>query len=216
MKYFLLITLTILWIDATAQIPVEVFAGHEKTTVDIMFFKYVNNKQKENSAFLFFNRNRVSMDYDQTATENLPQFGFTEAISYNHASLKGFAPVAVVQILNRGVYPKAGVQYALIRKALTVFSWTVIETTSQPAVDVFLLLRYTPTITDRLQLFTQLESINALATENQGTNNFIQRYRLGLQMNEWQFGLGGDFSQTGSNTYHKINNIGLFLRHVFH
>jgi len=109
MKYILLIALIIQIIDASAQIPVEVFTGHEKTTVDIMFFKYVRNKQKENSEFLFFNRNRASLDYDQSSTENLPQLGFTEAISYNHLALNGFAPVLVSQILNRGFYPKAGI-----------------------------------------------------------------------------------------------------------
>jgi hypothetical protein len=215
MKYILLIALTILLIDACAQIPVEVFTGHEKVTVDIMFFKYVKNKQKENSEFLFFNRNRASVVYDQTATENFPQFGFTEAISYNHPACKGFAPVLVAQILNRGFYPKAGIQYVRMKNEFTVFSWAVIETTSEPAVDMFLLIRYTPAITDRIHLFTQLESINAMATEDNGTNNFIQRYRLGLKINDWQFGLGGDFSQAGNTTYNKLNNVGIFLRHVF-
>ena len=78
---------------AKAQIPVEIFAGHERTTVDIMFFKYFKNNQGENSRWLFFNRNRASVDYRMTKTSYLPQFGFTEAISYNHEKLKGFAPV---------------------------------------------------------------------------------------------------------------------------
>jgi hypothetical protein len=215
MKYILLIALTIQMIDAHAQIPVEVFTGHQKTTIDVMFFKYFKNKQKENSEFLFFNRNRASVDYDQTSTENLPQFGFTEAISYNHLTWKGFAPVLVAQILNRGVYPKAGIQYVRMKNELTVFSWAVIETTSQPAVDLFLLIRFTPALTNRIHLFTQLETINAMATEDNGTNNFIQRYRLGLKINDWQFGMGGDFSQAGNTTYNKLNNLGIFLRHVF-
>ena len=106
---------------AFAQIPVEVFAGHKKATADIMFFKFIKNKEGHNSKFLFFNRNRASIDYAMTKTTNLPQFGFTEAISYNHEKLKGFAPVVVGSILNRGIYPKAGIQFAKNKKRLHHF-----------------------------------------------------------------------------------------------
>lgn len=169
----------------------------------------------ENSRFLFFNRNRAGVDYEQTSTTNLPQFGFTEAISYNDPRLKGLAPVAVVQLLNSGIYSKAGIQYVLIRKSLTIFSWLVIETASQPDVDLFLLMRYSPAITNRLNLYMQLESINALPTEASGIHNFIQRFRLGLKLQDWQFGIGSDFSQSGTTTFTKINNTGVFLRYEF-
>jgi hypothetical protein len=129
---------------AVAQIPVEVLVGHKKTTVDILFFKFFKNKEGKNSRFLFFNRNRASIDHTMTSTTNLPQFGFTEAISYNTPALKGFAPVAVASILNRGIYPKAGVQYASIKKNYTLFAWAVAETVNDPNVDVFFLGRYTP------------------------------------------------------------------------
>jgi hypothetical protein len=214
-RYTGAILLTILMINTYGQIPVEVFTGHQKTTVDIMFFNYFKNKQGENSRFLFFNRNRASVDYEQTTSTHLPQFGFTEAISYNDPKLKGLAPVAVVQLLNSGVYTKAGIQYVLIRKALTIFSWVVIETDTEPNVDLFLLVRYTPAINDRLKLFTQLESVNALPTEDNGTHNFIQRLRLGLKMKAWQAGIGSDFSQSGNSTFTKSNNIGIFLRYEF-
>lgn len=120
-----------------AQIPVEVFVGHKKATADIMFFKFLKNKERNNSKFLFFNRNRASIDYAMTKTTDLPQFGFTEAISYNHENLKGFAPVAVVGILNRGVFPKAGIQFAKIKKEYTIFSWLVTETLKEPNIDFF-------------------------------------------------------------------------------
>jgi hypothetical protein len=209
------IVLAFFVIDVYGQIPVEVFAGHKKTTIDIMFFKYFKNKQNENSKFLFFNRNRTSVDYEQTSTTNPPQFGFTEAISYNDPTLKGFAPVAVAQILNRGTYAKTGIQYAHIKKDLTMFSWAVIETSSKPTIDVFMLLRYTPKLTERLNLFAQMESINTIPTESNGLRNFIQRFRLGLKRSDWQIGAGSDFSQSGNKTFSTLTNIGIFLRHEF-
>ena len=77
------------------------------------------------------------MDYEMTKTENLPQFNLTEAISYNYKSLKGFAPVAVFQVTNKGVYPKSGIQYLKKNKTFTFFGWTVIDLLKNPNIDVF-------------------------------------------------------------------------------
>lgn len=198
-----------------AQIPVEIFTGHKKATVDIMFFKFIKNKEGHNSKFLFFNRNRASIDYAMTKTTNLPQFGFTEAFSYNHEKLKGFAPVAVVQILNRDIYPKAGIQYAKIKKDYTIFSWVVAETLKEPNLDFFLLGRYTPKLTDKLNLFSQIELVNAFPTVIQNNFAFTQRFRLGLKHKEVQFGAGLDLSQFGRNDFTKTENFGGFLRYEF-
>lgn len=200
---------------AFAQIPVEVFAGHKKATVDIMFFKYFKNKAGQNSKFLFFNRNRASIDYKMTETTNLPQFGFTEAISYNHQKLKGFAPVMVASILNRGVYPKVGIQYAKIKKDYTIFSWFVSEMLKEPNIDFFFLARYTPKISEKLHLFSQIELVNAFPTVEQNNFAFTQRLRLGLKIKEFQFGAGLDVSQFGRNDFAQTENFGGFLRFEF-
>jgi hypothetical protein len=200
---------------ATAQIPVEVFAGNAKTTVDIMFFKYFRNSAGRNSRFLFFNRNRASVDYSMTATRNLPQFGFTEAFSYNHPRLKGFAPVVVAQVLSPGWYTKAGIQYASIRKNFILFSWLVCETKNTPVIDYFLLARYTPRLTERANLFAQAELINALPTDPGTGYSFTQRLRLGVKIREFQFGAGADFNEAGRNTLKTLTNIGAFLRYEF-
>lgn len=198
-----------------AQIPMEIFSGHEKTTVDIMFFKYFKNNHAENTRWLFFNRNRASIDYRMTKTTFLPQFGFTEAISYNHEKLKGFAPVFVGQVLSWGVYPKAGIQYAHISKNMTIFTWLVCETLEKPDFDYFLLFRYTPKITEKVNLFTQAESVNTFPTVSTDNFSFTQRLRLGIQLKTYQFGAGADFNQTDNNTFTKIYNIGGFIRHEF-
>lgn len=198
-----------------AQIPVEIFVGDKHTTVDILFFKYFKNNQKENSAWLFFNRNRASMDYRMNQTNYLPQFGFTEALSFNPPGLKGFAPVFVGQVLSHGVYPKAGVQYAYIKNEISLFTWLVCETLNRPDIDYFLLFRYTPTISQSLVLFTQLESVNAIPTSALKTYRFTQRLRLGLSVGNFQMGVGADFQQSGRGHFNSRSNIGGFIRHVF-
>lgn len=200
---------------AYGQLPVEVFSGDKKTTFDLLFFRYFKDKNGSNSKFLFFNRNRVAVDYKMTQSTYLPQFGFTEAISYNHQGLGGFAPVVVASLSNKGGYPKAGVQYARIRKEITLFTWLVCETIQNPLVDIFFLGRYTPRLTEKIYLFTQFESFNALPTNQEKNYNFTQRMRLGLKLKEFQFGIGSDITTTGRSTYSTVTNSGGFLRHEF-
>jgi hypothetical protein len=200
---------------AVAQTPVEIFAGDKKATFDVMFFKFFKNKEKQNSKWLFFNRNRATIDYKMTKTSNFPQYGFTEGISYNHKNLKGFAPVLVAQLNNRGIYPKLGLQYAKVKPNFTIFSWLVVEVLKSPNVDYFLLGRYTPKISTKLKLFTQVELYNGIPTLESNSFTLIQRMRLGLKLEEYQFGLGLDFTAIGRNKYTNTQNIGLFLRSEF-
>jgi hypothetical protein len=180
-----------------------------------MFFKYFKNKQGGDLHWLFFNRNRASVDYRMTKSTYLPQFGFTEAISYNHEKLKGFAPVLVGQVLSWGVLPKAGIQYAHIKKEITIFTWLVCETLEKPDLDYFLLFRYTPKLSEKLNLFTHVESVNAFPTVSTDNYSFTQRLRIGLSIKSCQFGAGADFNQTGKTIFSKTYNIGGFIRHEF-
>ena len=56
----------------------EPFGGYEKASVDIMRFRFFKNRNRANSPWLFFNRNRASVDYRINVAEGafLPQFGF--------------------------------------------------------------------------------------------------------------------------------------------
>ena len=76
MKNIFFIVFIVTNFSLIAQIPVEIFGGHHRSTIDIMFFKFFKNNKAENSPWLFFNRNRASIDYRMTDTSFLPQFGF--------------------------------------------------------------------------------------------------------------------------------------------
>jgi len=150
-----------------------------------------------------------------TETENLPQFGFTEAISYNTSSLKGFTPVVVVQFLNKGVYPKIGIQYVKQKDDFTFFGWSVVETLNNPKIDLFVLTRFTPKLTEKINLYSQLELLSNFPTVEKNSFNFIERIRLGLKLNEFQFGSGLDLVQNGRKQFINTINIGGFLRYEF-
>lgn len=214
-KFLLSMTMLLYSGIVSAQIPVEIFAGNKKITTDVMFFKFIKDEKGGQSNFLFFNRNRASIDYAMTNTTNLPQFGSTAAISYNHKKLRGVAPVLVLSVLNRGVYPKTGVQFAAVKKEYTVFSWLVSETLRNPNIDFFFLVRYTYAITHRLQLFSQLELVNAFPTAANNNYSLAQRVRLGLKKQAFQFGAGVDLAQLGKNNFTRSQNWGGFIRYEF-
>lgn len=214
-RVYIVLLLLIVGGRGFSQIPVECFAGHERSTIDIMFFKFLKHPDQSNTRFLFFNRNRASIDYRMSGSAYLPQFGFTEALSYNAPRLKGLAPVVVIQVLGSGVYLKSGLQWARIRKNMTLFSWLVCELNQKPNLDYFLLLRYQPKINKHLKLFSQLETLNTIPASTKGKINLTQRLRLGVAWKGYQMGVGVDLNESQMNDFAIVQNFGLFLRHEF-
>ncbi|NBP67749.1 MAG: hypothetical protein EBU52_03300, partial [Cytophagia bacterium] len=178
--YLLAVLLVISILPIHAQnVPLEIFAGHQSTTFDLLLIKHLKNNSDKTPRFLFFSRSRSIISNSESANAHLPQFSTTEALSYNHPSLKGFAPVAVVQIFNRGTFPKGGIQYLRLKPSFTFFGWFIIDLTHDQALDLFMLARYTPPITDKIKLYTQLELLNTFPTHDHAYLNLIQRTRLG-------------------------------------
>ena len=200
---------------AKAQIPTEIFVGEKRATIDVMFFKYFKNAKEENSRWLFFHRNRASVDVKTSLSQQAVLFGFTEAISYNPTSLKGLAPVAVLSVLNGGLTSKAGVQYVSIHPQFTLFTWAVASLQQNTVLDYFLLMRYTPPISAKTKAFLQLESVNAFATQTAAPHSFNLRTRLGLKHHHFQWGVGLDQVFIGRNDFQKTTNPGIFVRYEF-
>lgn len=199
--------------DAFSQIPVELMAGNKRSSLDLMFFRYFKNAQGKQEKFLFFSRTRTVVDYTITSNKNLPVFGLTEAISYQHAGLKGFAPVGVVQVFNSGLFPKAGLQYVYTKTNFTFFGWMVCETLGKPNIDFFLLMRYTPILSNKMKMFSQWEGLHVLPTSQNKNYNLTQRVRLGLMFTNIQFGAALDLNYAGRKNFISNFNTGLFIRH---
>ena len=203
-------------VHAQAQIPVEWMSAPKRSTLDLMFFRNIRRTKGGGAGpFLFFHRTRSVWDHRMTATTYLPAFGLTNAVSWNPAALKGFAPVAVLSWLNRGLLPKGGIQYARVRKHLTLFGWLVADMRSPSNADLFALVRWTPKLKGRWHAFLQAESLNTLPAAPTAPLQFVQRLRLGLQPGAFQTGFGVDASQSGRGTLTSTLHPGLFLRYSF-
>jgi len=198
-----------------AQIPLEIFTAKDKVSIDVMMFKYFRNGAGENGRFLFFNRTRALVDYRQETAGIGPSFGFTGAFSYNAPAWKGFAPVAVMQVLNAGGTVKAGVQYVNIRQRLTLFAWSIAEIAPGSGLDAYLLLRGTPRISENLDLFLQLELANTFPFRAGDPFQLTQRWRVGIKKGRWQAGLGADVIEYGRGVLDVTVRPGIFGRYEF-
>ncbi|MCA2978671.1 MAG: hypothetical protein INH41_07300 [Myxococcaceae bacterium] len=197
---------------------VEVFVGHQRATLDVMFFKFFElpargGQEPSRSDVLFFFRARAGVGYQ--AADGAPQFGLTSALSWNPSLLKGFAPVLVGQVFNRGPVAKAGVQYARVSRQLTAFSWVVSELQRTPAVDVFALVRAVHPLSELLALFFQVEALASFPTHAEQPFSFTERARVGLQLHRVQLGPALDVSHVGRGEFVHTLNVGGFARVEF-
>jgi hypothetical protein len=186
----------------------EYYAGHRRTGVDILWFKYFKTAESKTSPFLFFSRNRASVDYHDSPT----LFGSTNAVSYNLKNGLGFT--AVASFTNSGFMPKAGVQYYIGKKDIMFFGWLVAEIKRDGNLDLFGLFRYQPEINKSWKGFLQIE-LFPVFNPSSHILNITQRIRTGFRRNAWAGGLMADFNQTGKNTFVTSHNTGGFLRYEF-
>lgn len=212
MKYtffILIVVVAILFTKSMAMAQsTEFYAGSRRTGVDIMWFKYFSNHQHHNTRFLFFSRNRASIDYKKTAGA----FGSTNAVSYNLKNGIGF--VVVGSFLNTGLTPKAGIQYYKQKGAFLFFGWLVADVKAKSSIDLFGLIRYTPQIDKNLKGFLQAELFPVYGPDS-GNMNITERIRLGVKYHSWAFGAMMDFNQTGKTNFTNTENLGGFLRYDF-
>jgi len=204
---FFVLAMLLLRNIANAQ-SVETYMGHKRVGVDLMWFKNFKNTKEERAPFLFFSRNRASIDYQNSPTA----FGSTNAISYNFKN--GLGIVAVASFLNSGFTPKAGVQYYKQKGDFLFFGWLVADLKIKGNIDLFGLFRYQPKINKKWRVFSQAEIFPVYSPATQYWN-LTQRLRVGAKYHALAAGFMADFNQVRMNNLAKTNNIGGFLRWEF-
>lgn len=209
MKHILSLCMAALLFGGVAHAQsVEGYAGTKRKGFDLMWFKNFKNSHEERTPFLFFSRNRASID----ATNNATAFGSTQAISYNFKN--GLGLVAVASFLNAGLTPKAGIQYYQAKGDFMFFGWLVADVKDNGGIDAFGLFRYQPRINKHWKGFGQVE-LFPVYTPNTEAWNITQRLRIGAKYHAWAVGLMADFNQIRNVSLAKSHNLGAFLRHEF-
>lgn len=186
----------------------EYYTGHKRTGVDLMWFRNFKNSKGEKSPFLYFSRNRASVDYNHAPAA----MGSTNAVSYNFKN--GVGIVAVASFVSTGFVPKAGVQYYRQSGNWMFFGWVVADLKQKGNVDLFGLFRYQPVVNETWKGLLQLELFQVYNPSSEFWN-ITQRIRIGAKKDAWGGGFMIDLNQSGSNRFINSNNTGVFLRYDF-
>ncbi|MDX2306174.1 MAG: hypothetical protein NW226_25420 [Microscillaceae bacterium] len=190
-----------------AQIPAEVFVGHKQTQHEFFFFKDLDSARR----FSVFSFARFAVDYkdrhlnssfiSSQVTYNLtPRWGITAGGNYSGLDFNPIVAISYLYVNEKGDF------------FINLFPQMIIS--ENPVYELFGLAFYTPKISEKWSLFSQLifgSSINDKF--NQHLLSY-QQVRLGLgYKNLFQFGIGIDQSQIGAaKTLTYSNNIGVFIR----
>lgn len=196
-------------------LSVEALAGHERSSVDLMFFRFFPAGAEDRSDFLLFQRARGSFGYTPADPADAAQLGITTAVSWNPAALRGVAPVLVGQVLTAGPVAKAGVQYARPTERFTVFGWAVAELAPTPTIDVFALARLRVPVGERLAVGGAVEALVTVPTDPDDPLSLVERARVGVGRGGWQVGPGLDLAQYRADGWTLTWNLGGFVRHDF-
>lgn len=205
--FFIFIFLGVSNMNLTAQ-SFEYYAGHQRTGVDIMWFKYFKDQENQATPWLLFSRNRASVDYHDSPS----LFGSTNAISYNFKN--GIGVVGVASFLNNGFTPKLGFQYYHQNNNLMFFGWVVADLEKHGNIDVFGMLRYQPKFNQQWSLFGQLEFF-PVYNPHMEIWNITHRFRFGPKYKYFAWGIMMDLNQTRFDTWTSSKNFGGFLRSEF-
>jgi hypothetical protein len=206
MKYVVLLLFCLAVSPAMAQ-QVEYYYGDSRQGIDILWFSTFKNDAGKATPWLFFSRNRSSVDNDDRSA-----FGSTNAVSYHFKN--GLGIVGVGFYGASGFVPKAGVQYVKAKGDFLFFGWAVADLESDGNIDVFGLFRWTPALKKEWKLFAQAE-LFPVHTPSSGLWNITRRVRLGPKHRTWSGGMMADFNQAGKDTFTRTRNIGAFIRHDF-
>lgn len=195
------------FIETKAQ-TAEWYIGHQRTGMDIMWFRFFEAKPDQQKRWLYFSRNRASVDYHQSPV----LWGSTNALSYQFKN--GFGLVTVGQFTTQGLIAKAGVQYTTRKDHFLFFGWLVTDLQKKGQIDLFGMFRFQPPYGKKIKGFHQLEIFPVWQRGLQRWN-LTERIRTGLQLNKWATGWMLDMNQTGKKSFSFSENTGLFVRYEF-
>lgn len=207
-KWLLLLSLVHFSSIGQSQIPVTVMAGQNQFQHDFFFFKDFDKQRK----FNIFTMGQFAVDYDQAAFNSS---SISSQITYNLTPFLGISGGAT--FANQQFRPLVALSLSYMNKKkdllINVFPSLIIKDT--PEYEMFGLLLYTPKLSERFSLFTQV-MFNTTMDEKWSQHLFsFQQIRIGVGYRDWfQVGVGIDQNFVGPE-YTQSHNIGVFLRKQF-
>ncbi|NQU78135.1 hypothetical protein HQ545_00015 [Candidatus Woesearchaeota archaeon] len=174
----------------------EVVAGQESATLDTMIFGEIGESAGVGG------RIRATVDYEGNAS-TLGMVDFTYDLN------EGFGAILEAQLSGGGISFRPGVQYVNSWGDFSLYALSTVGVDTDPDLDAIAVLRYQPDLNDRLSFVSQAECVSNFGGE--GHNFSIQRLRLGLSVDWFEFGAAGDLREDGNDGDFSYN-VGGYVR----
>lgn len=203
MRYFLLfmVLTTALLAKSIAQ-SFELMPGTERIFVDAQWLKTFDKKNQ----WSLFSRTRATVDYDENT--NL----FTGAY-LNYTTRSGFGGTIVGRISTNGAGGDAGIHFFKVSDKFLIYALASVAIQSPFVCSWFSIIRYYPKLGDKWKLYSSLELFSSF--NNDGHVASVQRIRLGLDRQGYQFGLGLNLTGLDNEYSTTDTNPGIFIRKQF-
>lgn len=177
--------------------------GTERLFVDAQWLKSLD----EDYRWTLFSRSRATAEYDNNQTDL-----FTGAY-LNYTTTSGLGTTLVGRISSREAGLDIGIHYFKANKNFLIYALPSVSLKSSLNYSWFSIIRYTPVLGEKTRLYSSLELFAAFRQSQYLAS--VQRLRLGLDLQGYQFGLALNLSGLGDDFPGSDINPGLFIRKQF-
>ena len=203
MKSLLLIlTFSFFLISGMKGQSLELMSGTERIFADAQWLRTLDEDKK----WSLFSRTRATVDYEENT--NLFTGGYL-----NYTTPSGIGGTILGRISSQSAGSDAGVHFFKANAEVMLFALASVELSKELSYSWFSILRFIPSLSDRWKLFTGLELFTNFGEEGHVAS--VQRLRLGLSREGYQFGFGLNLSGIGKNYEETDTNPGIFIRKQF-
>ena len=180
-------------------IPVEVFAGHRAFS-----YQHIISRDVFNDKFNFFNISAFDAEYGSN-----PQNEFVISSFFSYKLSKRLSAGIIGQMIPKGSSIFIGAKYNLIKKDFFLVVFPSYRITKDQVFSQFMLMEYRPRINDKINAYLRTQLL--LETDAEELTRGIQQFRLGLEIQQSQFGLAANFDQFAGDKS-STTNFGAFYR----
>ena len=180
---------------------IELMPGTERFFGDVQWLKPLDEAYR----WTLFSRTRATVDYDNNTDV------FSGAY-LNYTTRLGLGGTIVGRISSSTSGSDVGIHYFKQSRDITLYALPFISLRDELNYGWFSIFRYTPSMGETWKLYS---SVELFSTFNRPGHAFsVQRLRLGLQRENYQFGLAINLSELGSD-FETQTNPGVFVRREF-
>lgn len=201
MQKALIITIALLAGALIQAQSIELMPGNQRFFADLQWLKSFDQEYR----FSLFSRTRITVDYENQAS-------LFSGAYLNYTGKPGIGATLVGTVGGGGAGAAAGAHVFKSKPDWMLFGLAAVGIKSEPDYSWFSIFRYTPKVGEKWKLYASLE----LYTLFNGNGHVfsVERLRIGLDKQGYQFGLASNHNQSGSD-FLPLNNYGPFFRKSF-